>query len=100
MYFSNLKAYCLILIQVVKPEEIVMNPTDDYVTSFVKDVNWDKILRAKTIMLSPDNPTINSKVSGDTIKVLKNSLIEGILPQVIEKRAVVEVMNKDANTSG
>ena len=59
MYFSNLKAYCLILIQVVKPEEIIMNPTDDYVTAFVKDVNRDKVLLAKTIIVSTDNPTIN-----------------------------------------
>ena len=100
MYFSKLKAYCLILIQVVKPEEIIMNPADDYVTAFVKDVNWDKILRAKTIMLNPDNTNINGKVSGNTIKVLKNSFIEGFLPQVIEKRAVVEVINKEGNTSG
>ena len=100
MYFSNLKAYCLILIQLVKPEEIIMNPTDDYVTAFVKDVNRDKVLLAKTIMLSPDYPTFNGKVSGGTIKVLKNSYIEGFLPQVIEKRAELEVINKEDNTSG
>ena len=51
-------------------------------------------------MLSTDNPNINDKVSGDTIKVLKNSFIEGFLPQVIEKRAVLEVINKEDNTSG
>ena len=88
------------LIQVGKPEEIIMNPVDDYVTAFVKDVNRAKVLRAKTIMLSPDNPTINGKVSGDTIKVLENSFIEEFLPQVIEKRAVVEVIDEDGNTSG
>ena len=51
-------------------------------------------------MLSPDNPTINGKVSGETIKVLENSFIEEFLPQVIEKRTVVEVIDKDGNTSG
>ena len=51
-------------------------------------------------MLSPDNPTINGKVLKDTIKVLENNFIEEFLPQVIEKRAVVEVIDKDSNTSG
>ena len=51
-------------------------------------------------MLSPDNPTINGKVLKDTIKVLENNFIEEFLPQVIEKRAVVEVIDKDGNTSG
>ncbi len=88
------------LIQVGKPEEIIMNPADDYVTAFVKDVNRAKVLRAKTIMLSPDNSIINGNVSGETIKVLENSFIEEFLPQVIEKRAVVEVIDKDGNTSG
>ena len=88
------------LIQVGKPEEIIMNPADDYVTAFVKDVNRAKVLRAKTIMLSPDNSIINGNVSGETIKVLENSFIEEFLPKVIEKRAVVEVIDKDGNTSG
>ena len=88
------------LIQVGKPEEIIMNPADDYVKAFVKDVNRAKVLRAKTIMLSPDNSIINGNVSGETIKVLENSFIEEFLPKVIEKRAVVEVIDKDGNTSG
>ena len=51
-------------------------------------------------MLSPDKPTTKNNFSGDTIKVLENSFIEEFLPQVIEKRAVVEVIDKDGNTSG
>ena len=51
-------------------------------------------------MLSRDNPAIKGKVSGESIKVLENSFIEEFLPQVIEKRAVVEVIDKDGNTSG
>lgn len=88
------------LVQVGRPEEIIMNPADDYVTAFVKDVNRAKVLRAKTIMLSPDNPTVNGKAAGETIKVIENSFIEEFLPLVLEKRAVVEVIDKDGNTSG
>jgi len=54
----------------------MVNPADDYVAAFVKDVNRAKVLRAKTIMLSPDKYTANGKGSGETHKVLENSFIE------------------------
>ena len=88
------------LVQVGKPEEIIMNPADDYVAAFVKDVNRAKVLRAKTIMLSPEKYTANGKGSGETHKVLENSFIEEFLPLVLEKRSVVEVIDKDGNTMG
>ncbi len=88
------------LVQVGRPEEIIMNPADDYVTAFVKDVNRAKVLRAKTIMLSPENYPVNGKASGETIKVREDRFIEEFLPQMLEKRAVVEVIDNDGNTSG
>ena len=88
------------LVQVGRPEEIIMNPADDYVTAFVKDVNRAKVLRAKTIMLSPEKYPVNGKTSGETIKVQEDSFIEEFLPQVLEKRATVEVIDNDGNTSG
>ena len=88
------------LVQVGKPEEIIMNPADDYVAAFVKDVNRAKVLRAKTIMLSPEKYTANGKGSRETHKVLENSFIEEFLPLVLEKRSVVEVIDKDGNTMG
>ena len=42
------------LVQVGKPEEIILNPADDYVKAFVKDVNRSKVLRARTIMTKLD----------------------------------------------
>ncbi len=88
------------MVQVGKPEEIIMNPADDYVAAFVKDVNRAKVLRAKTIMLSPEKYSKNNKESGETLKVQENNFIEEFLPQVLEKRVVVEVIDKDGNTSG
>ena len=67
----------------------------DYVAAFVKDVNRAKVLRAKTIMLNPEKYTANGKGSGKTHKVLENSFIEEFLPLVLEKRSVVEVIDKD-----
>ncbi|GIS77710.1 MAG: hypothetical protein CM1200mP13_10690 [Candidatus Pelagibacterales bacterium] len=38
------------LVQVGTPVDIIMNPADDYVTAFVKDVNRAKVIKAKIIM--------------------------------------------------
>ena len=38
--------------------------------------------------------------SGKTLKVQENNFIEEFLPQVLETRVVVEVIDKDGNTSG
>ena len=40
------------LVQVGTPFDIIMNPADDYVKAFVKDVNRTKVIKAKTIMIS------------------------------------------------
>ena len=88
------------LVQVRKPEEIIMNLADDYFTAFLKDVNRAKVLRAKTIMLSPEKNTSKGKGSGETHKVLENSFIEEFLPLVLEKSSVVEVIDKDCNKMG
>ena len=88
------------LVQVGKPEEIIMNPADDYVAAFVKDVNRAKVLRAKTIMLGKEHKPLNGKKSGDTHKVHENSFIEEFLPQVLERRSVVEVVDEGGKTIG
>ena len=88
------------LVQVGKPEEIIMNPADDYVAAFVKDVNRAKVLRAKTIMLSTEQNPLNGKKSGKTHKVNEKSFIEEFLPQVLEQRSVVEVVDEGGKTIG
>ena len=88
------------LVQVGKPEEIIMNPADDYVAAFVKDVNRAKVMRAKTIMLSTEQNPLNGKKSAETLKVNENSFVEEFLPIVLEKHSLVEVVDKQGNTMG
>jgi ABC-type proline/glycine betaine transport system, ATPase component len=87
-------------VQVGKPEEIIMNPADDYVAAFVKDVNRAKVLRAKTIMLSLEQNHFNENKFTETIKVNENSFVEEFLPTVLEKHPLVEVIDKQGNTIG
>ena len=88
------------LVQVGKPEEIIMNPADDYVAAFVKDVNRAKVMRAKTIMLSAEQNPLNGKKSAETLKVNENSFVEEFLPIVLEQHSLVEVIDKQGNTMG
>ena len=41
------------LVQVGTPIDIIMKPADDYVAAFVKDVNRAKVIKAKIIMVTP-----------------------------------------------
>ena len=88
------------LVQVGKPEEIIMNPADDYVAAFVKDVNRAKVLRAKTIMLSAEQNPLNGKKSSETLKVNENCYVEEFLPIVLEKHSLVEVIDSQGNSMG
>ena len=88
------------LVQVGKPEEIIMNPADDYVAAFVKDVNRAKVMRAKTIMLNAEQNPLKGKKSAETLKVNENSFVEEFLPLVLEQHSLVEVIDKQGNTMG
>ena len=63
------------LVQVGTPEEIIMNPADDYVEAFVKDVNRAKVLRAKTVMIKPENFNGKEVKLADTFKVSESTYI-------------------------
>ena len=62
------------LVQVGTPVDIIMNPADDYVKAFVKDVNRAKVLKAKVIM-SPTNET-NGIDKSNLIKVNEDQFID------------------------
>jgi glycine betaine/proline transport system ATP-binding protein len=86
------------LVQVGTPVDIIMNPADDYVKAFVKDVNRAKVLKAKVIM-SPANEA-NGIDKGNLIKVNEDQFIEEFLPQVVCTNANCEVVDKEGNTKG
>mgnify|MGYP001161647208 CR=1 FL=1 len=85
------------LVQVGTPVDIVMNPADEYVTAFVKDVNRAKVLKAKVIMTAANG----AKPSGSTIlKVHEDQFLEEFLPKIVLKDVVVEVVDKAGNVKG
>jgi glycine betaine/proline transport system ATP-binding protein len=86
------------LVQVGTPVDIIMNPADDYVKAFVKDVNRAKVLKAKVVMSSVNET--NGIDKSNLIKVNEDQFIEEFLPQVVCTNANCEVVDKEGNTKG
>ena len=60
------------MVQDSDPQEIIINPADDYVSDFIKDINRARVIQAKSIM----TPT-KSKSSGAVVQ--ENMVLEDIL---------------------
>jgi len=88
------------LVQVGRPEDIIMNPADDYVRAFVKDVNRSKVLRAKTVMTKIDKFDASTINASSTYKYDEDTFIEDLVPKVLKDRSTIEVIDKTGNTIG
>ena len=86
------------LVQVGTPVEIIMNPADDYVEAFVKDVNRAKVIKAKIIMIPAAQA--NGIDKSNLIKVNEDQFIEEFLPQVVCNNANCEVVDRQGNIKG
>ena len=88
------------LVQVGRPEDIILNPADDYVKAFVKDVNRSKVLRAKTVMTKIDKFDTTGINPSSTYKYDEDTFIEDLVPKVLKDRSTIEVIDKTGNTMG
>ena len=86
------------LVQVGTPVDIIMNPADDYVKAFVKDVNRAKVIKAKIIMKKVNE--VNGIDKSNLIKVQEDQFIEEFLPQIVCTNSNCEVVDKDGNIKG
>jgi glycine betaine/proline transport system ATP-binding protein len=88
------------LVQIGRPEDIIMNPADDYVKAFVKDVNRSKVLRAKTVMTKADEFDTKNINPSNIYSIEENVVIEDIIPKVLKDRSTINVVDKQGNTMG
>ena len=86
------------LVQVGTPVDIIMNPADDYVKAFVKDVNRAKVIKAKVVM--KDINSANDIDKSSLIKVNEDQFIEEFLPQIVCSNSNCEVVDKSGNVKG
>jgi len=87
------------LVQVGTPVEIIMNPADDYVKAFVKDVNRAKVVKAKIIM-TPSNKFTDKNKSNNRIKVNEDQFLEEFLSKIVCSDTTVEVVDKKGDIKG
>ena len=88
------------LVQVGTPEDIIMNPADDYVEAFVKDVNRAKVLRARTVMVKPEKFNGKDVKLSESYKVDEDTYIEEFLPKVLQDRSTIVVVDNKGDTMG
>ena len=68
------------VIQVGTPEEIVMNPKDDYVADFVKGISRLEVVKAKSIMKSIDQFTQESgAIPNEAVRMNENDDLSSLI---------------------
>jgi len=85
------------LVQVGKPEDILLNPADDYVASFVGDVNRARVLKAKSVMVAKNDSHSGMQVAH---KANANDTLEDLIPIILGTRSLIEVVDDSGNSMG
>jgi len=86
------------VVQIGTPEEIVVNPSDDYVADFVKGISRLKVVQAKTIMqpLEQYKKNFGENLSNNE-KVNENDILSKLIETSVSKDKPIVVVN-DHNT--
>ena len=84
------------IIQLGTPEEIVMNPEDDYVSEFTQDVRKEVVLKATSIMKEPSTAVWDHQ--GPCCKV--DTRLEELIPILMEYHHPIPVLDDEDNLVG
>ena len=89
------------IVQIGTPEEIVVNPADEYVADFVKGISRLKVVQAKTIMQSiKDYENKFGTLGDDNELVDENDLLSKLIKTSISKDKPIVVSNKSDQKIG
>jgi len=89
------------VIQIGTPEQIVINPADEYVADFVKGISRLKVVQAKTIMQSiKEFKNKFGSLPDNLEKVQENDLLNKLIETSISKDKPILVMNKNGQKVG
>jgi glycine betaine/proline transport system ATP-binding protein len=86
------------LAQVGTPTEILTNPADEYVRSFVQNVDRTKVIPVRTVMRDPreeETPGL-----GDAPSVAPHTSIAEALPHVLDADGPIAVRNRAGEVQG
>ncbi len=68
------------IIQDSDPQDIILNPIDDYVSDFIKDINRARVIKVKSIMKNT-----NQKKNRDLPIINKDMVLEEVLQKFSNK---------------
>ena len=89
------------VVQIGTPEEIVVNPADEYVADFVKGISRLKVVQAKTIMKSiKDYESKFGSLDNDNEIVNENEVLSKLIETSITKDKPIVVMDKNNQKIG
>jgi len=87
------------LAQVGTPTEILTNPADDYVRSFVQNVDRTKVIPVQSVMRDPRQEE-RDQIHADTPSVSPHTSIAEVLPRVLESDGPVPVRDSAGELKG
>jgi glycine betaine/proline transport system ATP-binding protein len=89
------------VIQIGTPEQIVMNPADNYVADFVKGISRLKVVEAKTIMKSKDQfEKENGPLPSNVIEMKENDLLTNLIEKSVSNNAPIVIKDNSGNLIG
>ena len=89
------------VVQIGTPEEIVVNPADEYVADFVKGISRLKVVQAKTIMKSIKNYENKfGSLDNDNAIVNENEVLSKLIETSISKDKPIVVTDKSNQKIG
>tara|TARA_B100001250_G_scaffold17106_1_gene14900 strand:+ start:329 stop:1381 length:1053 start_codon:yes stop_codon:yes gene_type:complete len=89
------------VVQIGTPEEIVVNPADEYVADFVKGISRLKVVQAKTIMQPiKDYENKFGSLDGNNELVNENDVLSKLIETSISKDKPIIVLDKNNNKIG
>ena len=89
------------VVQIGTPEEIVVNPADEYVADFVKGISRLKVVQAKTIMQSvKDYENKFGPLDNDSEIVSENDVLSKLIETSISKDKPIVVSDKNKQKIG
>ena len=89
------------VIQVGTPEEIVMNPEDDYVADFVKGISRLEVVKAKSIMRPLDEfIQKNGAIPKDAIKMNENDDLSSLIEHSVAEDKPIVICDKKGSKLG
>ena len=77
------------VVQDDNPQNIILNPSDDYVSDFIKDINRSRVIKAKSIM------TKSISIKKETVPIIDSEMVLEEVLQEITKTKYYFVYVKD-----